>query len=241
MTAPALLLLLSLLLPASARAGDILGDDFNEDDLHEYASLPKLRLSGQTGISKWLHDPDSISSGYDKYLNRLEMGQNLSTELAYFFWPKGGLGVNWIWFISRATGSGFEEKIGSKTLHTVSERMSVWYLGPDFLTRLHITQNTLLIGGLGVGYLNYTNTGIDNGFVFRATAENYALQVHVGADYSIFRFLALGVEGRFVFSNTREMVYNHKKYRAEDPDNQYMFYNWGLYRLELNAGLHFLL
>jgi len=37
------------------------------------------------------------------------------------------------------------------------------------------------------------------------------------------------------------MVYNHKKYRAEDPDNQYMFYNWGLYRLELNAGLHFLL
>lgn len=236
-----LIVLILLSLAASLHAGEAVGEDFNEDDNHEYASLPPMRLSGEFGISKWLYNPDSVSSDYDRYLNRLELGQSLSAELAYFFWPKGGLGVNWIWFISRATGEGFTEHIGTFETHQVRERMSVWYAGPDFLTRMHLTQNTLLIGGLGVGYLNYTNTGIDNSFVYRATAENYALQVHVGTDYSIFRFLALGLEGRFLFSNVREIIYNHKKFRAEDPENKYMWYNLGLYRFELSAALHFLL
>jgi hypothetical protein len=235
----AILILLGFYLPT--HAGEILGDDFNEDDNHEYASLPKLRLSGQTGYSKWLFSPDSLSKSYNRYLDKLEQGQTTNAELAYFFWPRGGLGISWIWFVSRASDSGITEIKGNPTLHKIQERVSVNYLGPDFLTRLHTSQNSLLVGGLGVGYLFFHETGIDNARAFSVTAENFAIQAHVGAEYSIWRFLAVGFEGRLFFSNLREYKYNGVKYKLKDPNNQFIWYNVPLYRLELSAGLHLLL
>jgi hypothetical protein len=235
------LALLVLCLTQPLRAGDVVGDDFNEEDNQEYVSLPRLHLSGQYGYSQWLFSPDSVSPSYDKYLDKLETGTSVSASLVYFFWPKGGIGFNWILFTSRESDTTVGMNIRDPSLHVLKERVSVYYWGPDFLTRLHLSQNIMLVGGLGAGYLHFLNTGYDNGVPFKIEAHNYAVQTHVGCDYSLMRYWAIGIEGRFVFSNLREYTYNGKKVVLEDPENNFMWYNVPLYRLELSLGIHLML
>lgn len=236
-----LLTLLALCTPPPLQAGAVLGDDFEEEKDHAYAALPKLRISGEFGFSKWLMSPDSTTKSFDAYLGRLEMGTSTNAEIAYFFWPRGGLGLSWIWFLSRAKATDIQLWQSSTTTHTIEERVSVTYVGPDFLTRHKLNEKSMLIGGLGVGYLFFHDSGIDNAKTFSITAQNYAIQAHVGADYSTIHNLALGLEGRFFFSNLREYRYNGVKIKIKDPDNQFIWYNIPLYRLELSIGLHLLL
>ncbi len=235
------LTMVSIGIPSPIQAGEVLGEDFNEAENHTYAALPKLRVSAEYGFSKWLMSPDSITSSYESYLSRLEIGTSSNAELAYFFWPKGGVGVSWIWFLSRAKATDIQKWPSSPTKHSLEERVSVTYIGPDFLTRHQLSDKAMLIGGLGVGYLFFHESGIDNAKTFRVTAENFAIQAHVGADYALVHNLALGLEGRFFFSNIREYNYDGIKYKIKDPNNQFIWYNVPLYRLELSAGLHLLL
>lgn len=233
--------LLALCFSTPILAGEVLGEDFDEAENHTYAALPKLRVSAEYGFSKWLMSPDSITSSYENYLSRLEIGTTSNAELAYFFWPKGGVGVSWIWFLSRAKATDIQKWPSSSATHNLDERVSVTYIGPDFLTRHQLSDKAMLIGGLGVGYLFFHESGVDNSKTFSVTAENFAIQAHVGADYAFVHNLALGLEGRFFFSNIREYNYNGIKYKIKDPNNQFIWYNVPLYRLELSAGLHLLL
>jgi hypothetical protein len=235
------LALSALCLSAPLSAGEVIGEDLNEEDNQEYTSLPRLRLSIETGYSQWLFNPDSTSDSYDGYLNDLERGQSTAAEIAYFFWPRGGIGLNWIWFVSRAKGTGIEVRTGDGSSHSLRDRVSVTYIGPDFLTRLHLSQYALVVAGFGAGYLEFLNTGFQDLNVFEIKAHNFAVLTHVGVEYSLMRLAAVGLEGRFVFSNIREYTYNGKKYRVNDPEDKWTFYNIPLYRLEVNAALHLML
>ncbi len=226
--------------PARTLAGEVLGNDLNEDEIHEYVSLPKLRISGEVGFSKWVISPDSISSEYDDFYSSLGLGTCASADIEYFFWPRGGFGFSWIQFISRAAKDNFPVQNNSSQLHSIHERIIVQYLGPDFIARQIITQNTMLIAGLGAGYLTFQSTGVDNGFQYKVEAHNYAIQTHVGLEYSFLRFLAVGVEGRFLFSNLTEYTYNGVKHVLTDTQNQFIWYNIPLYRFEISGGLRIL-
>src|SRR5688572_5742102 len=68
------------------RAGSVLGDDFSQEESHDYGGMPKLRLNLETGYSQWIYNPDSLSPAYDKYLNNLESGWNFAADFVYFPW-----------------------------------------------------------------------------------------------------------------------------------------------------------
>ncbi|HLP40555.1 MAG TPA: hypothetical protein VK465_03525, partial [Fibrobacteria bacterium] len=63
----------------------------------------------------------------------------------------------------------------------------------------------------------------------------------LGYDYTLMRFVGLGINGRFFFSNVAEYTLNGEKRVIKDVENKYSYYNVPLYRLELNVGLRFYL
>jgi hypothetical protein len=225
---------------APARA-DMLGLDNNEDEIREYRQLPKFRLAVDAGFSYWLYNPDSLSADYDDFLGKLERGSALSAQAVFFPWPKGGIGAEWIWFISHASGQGMNLFPGSKTLFNREERASFVYWGPTFCSRLVMGARGVLQGNFGAGYLDILDSWTQNGASFVVTAHNIAFSTAVDYDWTLSRNIAVGFQGRFIFSNINEYVYNGKKYTIQNPDDPYHWSTIPMYRLEAVAGLRFCL
>lgn len=234
------LLALSLLLSTSPRAG-ILGDDSNQEESDDYISLPLLRLSVDGGFSQWIISDDTSLTSADKaYYDDQQQGQDISADAIVYFLPRGGIGLTWIWFLSRTQADNLVP-YKDNLAHDLKERVSIIYIGPSFWTRLRAGRYGLAHVGFGAGYLGVLDTWTDNGMPNKVEAKTFALVTSLGWDYSIFRWVGIGISGRFVFSNIAEFTYNGEKIKAEDPENLYWWYNLPLYRLELNAGLRFFL
>lgn len=237
---PPLLLILLAVSAAPLRAG-VLGDDYNEAESDDYISLPMLRLSVDAGFSQWMiSDDSSLTSAGKAYVDDQQQGTDYSVDAVCYFLPRGGFGLTWIWFLSRTDANDLVLSAGGSP-HDLKERVSITYIGPSFWTRLQAGRYGMTHVGFGAGYLGVLDTWTDNGESNKVEAKTFAIVTSLGWDYSIMRFIGLGISGRFVFSNIKEWTYNGEKMKAEDPDNQFMWYNVPLYRLELNAGLRFFL
>ncbi|MDB5051319.1 MAG: hypothetical protein JWO30_4390 [Fibrobacteres bacterium] len=221
------------------RADDILGDDINEEESHDYNGMPKLRLSLETGYSQWMYNPDNITSDYDGFLNSLESGWNTAAEVAWFPWPKGGIGANWIWFLSKAKGNNLLLDTTSGVHHNMSERASFVYYGPTFLSRLQFGRFGLIVAGFGGGLLYMNDTWTDNGKEAVVKATTYAAVANVGWDYSFYRLVSFGINGRALLSNLKEYTYNGRKVSIKQPDDPHYWANISLTRFELDAGIRF--
>jgi hypothetical protein len=237
LSAAALILLTALTVPA--RAGNVLGDDFNEDEDHDYNGMPKLRLSLETGYSQWMYNPDSLSPEYDKYLNTLESGWNYAAEAAWFPWSKGGIGVTWIWFLSKASDGSVVINESDGIHHSLRERASFVYYGPTFLSRLQFGRFGLIVGGFGAGFLNIRDAWTDNAKQNVVTAKTYALTANVGWDYSFYRLVSLGINARVLLSDIAEYSFNGEKVKLHQPDDPHYWNSITLTRFELNGGIRF--
>jgi hypothetical protein len=234
------IILLLLLAAPSARAGGVLGEDFNEDENREYSNQLKLRLSVETGYSHWMYDPNLSTQSYQNYADGLEEGWDYSAQLAYFPWSKGGIGAEWIWFLSRNKGDNIRRDTGSAApAHSMRERVSFVYYGPTFLSRIQFDRYGLLIGGVGAGLLLVHDGFTDNGHYNLVEATTYAVVGQVGWDYPIFRSLGVGVNGRILLADIKEYTYNGHKVTIKQPDDPHYWINIFLNRLELNFGLRF--
>jgi len=237
---PALLLML-LHAWASPLLAGVLGDDLNEEESADYVSLPKLRLAVDAGLSQWLISDDSTYTKAGKgYEDDLQSGRDVSVDAVYYFMPRGGAGLTWIWFLSRTSSQDLVLRTGEAP-RDLEERLSMYYIGPSFWTRVRAGRYGLLHAGFGAGYLHMLDTWTDDGEAVRVEAKSYALVTSVGWDYSFMRHLGLGLNGRFVFSTVKEWTYNGERVRVEDPVDVNHWINMPLYRLELNAGVRFFL
>jgi hypothetical protein len=234
----AFLFLLAALAACPGHA-DILGDDVNEDDSHDYNGLPKMRLALETGYSQWMYNPSGVTQEYDEYLNTLESGWDYSAEAAWFPWPKGGVGANWIWFLSKAGGDGVKTDSTGATLHNLRERASFVYYGPTFLSRLQFGRFGLLVGDFGAGLLFVNDTWTDNGKKYVVKAKTYAAVASVGWEYSFYRLVSAGINARILLSNVREYTFNGQKVTIAQPDDPRYWSNITMSRFELNAGVRF--
>lgn len=230
---------LGLFQAASPSHASVMGDDFNTDESEDYSGLPKLRLALETGYSRWLYSPDGISKDYDDYLSNVQSGWNYAAELAYFPWAKGGFGMNWIWFLSKAHEKGIIMDTASNVPHELRERVSFLYFGPTFLTRLQYGRFGLIVVGFGAGWLTAHDSWTDNGTINVVEASNFAVATNIGWDYSLYRFVSIGINGRFILSNVREYTYNGRKVTLTQPDEAHHWVNIPLHRLEINAGIRF--
>jgi hypothetical protein len=221
--------------------GGVLGDDFNQEEDDDYVSLPLLRLSVDAGFSQWIIPDDTLLTTAGKaYADDQQQGQAVSAEAVCYFLPRGGVGLTYIWFLSRTESFDQPLRKGGPPVD-VTERVAITYIGPSFWTRIRAGRFGLAHAGFGAGYLAFQDTWKENGISHKAEAQTFALVTSLGWDYSIFRFIGIGISGRFLFSNIREWTVDGVKQSAEDPFNQFMWYNVPLYRFELNAGLRFFL
>jgi hypothetical protein len=235
---PAFLLILFACLATPPRAGSVLGDDFNQDEDHDYNGMPKLRLVLSTGYSHWLYNPDSMYKSYERYLNTLESGWNFSGQAVWFPWAQGGIGAEWIWFLSKTSGQGIkasETDVG----HTLRDRASYVYYGPTFMSRVQFGRFGLLTGAFGGGILFCRSSFSVDGRSALLQTRTYAFVPQVGWEYSCYRLLSVGINARGIISNFTEYEINGRKVVIEQPEDE----NWrsqvSMNRLELNASMIF--
>lgn len=233
------LLALCACLLAGPASADLLGLDNKDDEAREYRGLPKFRLAVDGGYSRWIFDPDSVSGDFSDYYNSLENGTALSIQAVWFPWLKGGLGGEWIWFLTHASAHAKDLYPGSGTLWDRTERASFVYWGATFCSRVRAGPRGLLQANFGAGYLDILDDWIENGARAVVTAHNLALSTSVDYDWTLNAWLALGLQGRFIFSNVNDYVYNGKKVHLDNPSGPDEFATIQMYRLELAAGLRF--
>lgn len=235
----AALFLCSLLFAFSApKAGSVLGDDSNEDDAHDYSGMPRMRFAVESGFSQWIFNPDSISRSYDKYLNTLETGWDISAQAAWFPWAKGGIGAEWIWFLSKAHRNGVTFQNGGAGVN-LNERVSSVYYGPVFLSRIRFGRFGLLVGGFGAGFLDFRDGWYANGKYYLVEANTFAFVPQVGWDYAFYRLVSVGINARAVLADINDYTYNGKKVELQQPDDPHSWSSISLTRFEINAGLRF--
>lgn len=233
---------LSLLLAAAAppaRAGSVLGDDFNQEETHEYGGLPKLRLNLETGYSQWMYNPDSLAPAYEKYLNSLETGWNMAADIVYFPWAKGGIGVMWIWFLSKAENPDLRVDSAEATGHDMRDRASFVYYGPTFMSRLRLGNNGLLVGSFSAGWMDIHYTTSRDGALGESKAGKLAVVANVGWEYSVYRLVSLGINGRVLLCHMDDYTYNGKKVRINDKNAPQAWRNIGMSRFEIDFGIRF--
>lgn len=234
---------LSLLILATAgfvRAGSVLGDDFDQEETHDYGGLPKWRLNLETGYSQWIYNPDSLSPAYDKYLDNLESGWNLAADLVYFPWAKGGIGLTWIWFLSKAGQKGVQMDTGSTDRYDLRDRTSYVFYGPIFMSRLQFGNYGLLIGSFSMGWMDIHYTFSRNGEIGDVTAGQLAAVANVGWEYAAYRLVSFGVNARMLLCNFQEYTYNGVKVNInDDATGPEQWSGIGMSRFELDFGIRF--
>lgn len=235
---PRLALLLVCLLGFHPRAeAGILGDEANEEESYDYKGLPAWRLSLEGGYSQWIFNPDSLYPSYERYINTLETGWDLSAQAAWFPWSKGGIGAEWIWFLSKAQRNGV--RVDPSTAVDFRDRVSEVYYGPVFLSRLRFGRFGLLVGGFGAGLLDFHYVWTANGKLSVVEAHTIAVVPEVGWEYSFYRLVSFGINARAVLADLNEYTYNGKKVKLKQPDDPHYWANIGLTRFEINAGFRF--
>jgi hypothetical protein len=231
-------LVLSVLAALPCRA-NVIGDDFNDEEQHDYNGMPKLRLSLEAGYSQWMYNPDGMTKSYERYTNAMESGMNTAAQLAWFPWPKGGIGAEWIWFLSKASADNVIISDANPTPHRLKDRASFVYYGPTFLSRLQFGRFGLIVAGFGAGYLDIRDAWTDNGIPNLVTAKTFAVVTNVGWEYSFYRLVSLGLNGRVLLSNVTDYTYNGKKIHIDQPDDPHYWSNITFTRFELDAGIRF--
>lgn len=234
---PAALLFLCLFAFVPARAG-VLGDDVNEDEDHDYNGMPSWRLALETGYSQWIYNPSGLTPAYERYINRLETGWDFAAQAAWFPWTKGGIGLEWIWFLSKTEGNAVPVDTAG-TLLDLRERVSAVYYGPVFLSRVKCGRFGLLVGAFGAGLLDFRDAWFANGNRNVVDAATLAVVPEVGWEYSFYRLVSMGINARAVLADLQEYTYNGKKIKIKQPDDPHSWSSIGLSRFELNVGFRF--
>lgn len=235
---PTLLFLLLAAAAIPARAGSVLGDDFNQDEDHDYNGMPKLRLAFGGGFSHWFHDPDSLYGPYERYMQKIENGTALSAQAVWFPWAQGGIGAEWIWFISRTKGMGIRLREGDAG-HDLRDRASFVYYGPTFMSRLQFGRFGMLTGAFGAGMLFMRYTYRLDGQAGVQTGSTYAFVPQVGWEYSFYRLLSMGINVRGLMANLTEYEQNGQKVVLTQPIDETWTYQIKMSRIEVIATLVF--
>jgi hypothetical protein len=222
----------------ASRADGVLGDDFNEEESHDYRGLPRLRLALDGGYTQWIYNPDSLAPAYERYINTLESGWNVSAQAAWFPWAKGGIGAEWIWFLSKARRNQVQVDRSGATFD-LRDRVSEVYYGPVFLSRLHFGRFGLLVGAFGAGWLDFHYTWFANGQKFVVDAHTFAVVPEVGWEWSFYRLFSVGLNARAVLADLKEYTFNGKRVSLKQPEDPHYWNVIGLSRFEVDAGVRF--
>jgi hypothetical protein len=166
----------------------------------EIPAKPKfqhLKLVIDYGWSYRMKDVSSnVSPDLKNYVQGLKSGQNFGADLVYYFMESTGVGIKYNQFMKNSSLGGNE--IAAK-YGTVSDAISISYIGPSLNTRLlSNNKKQALMFDLSIGYMSYED--ISN-LTYNSTISGNGLSFvcDAGYDFNISKFLALGVKGSFIW------------------------------------------
>lgn len=198
----------------------------------------RIALSGGWSYQTARIDED-ISSDLRDYAEKLKTGGHFNAGITYYYSEAVGFGLEYSVFKTSnmvdnvtVTYPGGETRYG-----TLSDNISITYVGPSYYTRLlHAQKKNALLVGISLGYMEYRNKGyvIDE---YAMSGGTLGYMLDVGYDIGLSKNLALGFNlalySGFV-SSLEQTVGASTQTITLEGENRI-----GLGRLDLSAGLRF--
>lgn len=143
---------------------------------------------------------ESVPADFKKYIKGLKSGYHFGGDITYYFSEPLGLGVKYYLFktSNRLDNIYLEDGGGNRTYGTMSDDLSITFIGPSFSTRMlnHDKSNAFLMN-VSLGYMGYLNNKIliDN---YKMTGSTMGLAFDIGYDIGLSKNLAVGFQVSFI-------------------------------------------
>ena len=239
-----IILLLVILCPFS-----LLQSQTNEKTENDYQ---KWRLGISGGMSyligntkeakKGMVDAGTDTKVANDYYNGLKWGMTANVDVQYFFKPKYGLGMKYL-FYSNSTETSKNVSLalngdGGLFYGPMEEQIYVNYVGPTFSTRefLGSQKKWAMTSLLSIGYVHYRDEGILAGVPLIVTGNTLGWHGAIGMEYNLSKHVALGLDLSYMYAFlTKAKVSNGLTTQTVDLGDK----KENLSRLDLGLNLKF--
>lgn len=143
---------------------------------------------------------ENVPSDFKNYIKGLKSGYHFGGDITYYFSEPLGLGVKYYLFktSNRLDNIYLEDGGGNRTYGTMSDDLSITFIGPSFSTRmLNYNKSNAFLLSVSLGYMGYSNneTLIDK---YKMTGSTMGLTFDAGYDIGLSKKLSLGFQLSFI-------------------------------------------
>lgn len=209
------------------------------EPVSEFKNYLKYRIGAKGGLGNIIA-PNSDTSPYGLYKEKLLRGWMFGVDAAYFFKDNVGIGATYTNYQARnsSTSLDYPDLFSQEPITggQLSNKISHKFVGPTFLFRKNIDYKTFAILTLSSGMHLYTDKGLTNNSAFNFKGQAYGAAATLGLDFllgnDIFgRDIVLSLEGGYNYGQITTIDNKIEKLKLPTPIN--------LNRLDFTIGLRF--
>lgn len=209
------------------------------EPVSEFKNYLKYRIGAKGGLGNIIA-PNSDTSPYGLYKEKLLRGWMFGLDAAYFFGDHVGVGATYTNYQARnsSTNLDYPDLFSQEAIKAgqLSNKISHKFVGPTFLFRKSIDYKTFAILTLSPGMHLYSDKGLTNNSAFHFKGQAYGAAATLGLDFllgnDIFgRDIVLSLEGGYNYGEISTIDNNVEKVKLVTPIN--------LNRLDFTIGLRF--
>jgi hypothetical protein len=209
------------------------------EPVSEFKNYLKYRIGAKGGLGNIIA-PNSDTSPYGLYKEKLLRGWMFGVDAAYFFKDNIGIGATYTNYQARnsSTSLDYPDLFSQEPIKggQLSNKISHKFVGPTFLFRKNIDYKTFAILTLSPGMHLYTDKGLTNNAAFNFKGQAYGAAATLGLDFllgnDIFgRDIVLSLEGGYNYGQITTIDNKVEKITLPTPIN--------LNRLDFTIGLRF--
>lgn len=209
------------------------------EPVSEFKNYLKYRIGAKGGLGNIIA-PNSDTSPYGLYKEKLLRGWMFGVDAAYFFGDHVGIGATYTNYQARnsSTSLDYPDLFSQEAIKggQLSNKVSHKFVGPTFLFRKSIDYKTFAILTLSPGMHLYSDKGLTNNSAFHFKGQSYGAAATLGLDFllgnDIFgRDIVLSLEGGYNYGEISTIDNKIEKVKLATPIN--------LNRLDFTIGLRF--
>lgn len=209
------------------------------EPVSEFKNYLKYRIGAKGGLGNIIA-PNSDTSPYGLYKEKLLRGWMFGVDAAYFFGDHVGIGATYTNYQARnsSTSLDYPDLFSQEAIKggQLSNKISHKFVGPTFLFRKSIDYKTFAILTLSPGMHLYSDKGLTNNSAFHFKGQAYGAAATLGLDFllgnDIFgRDIVLSLEGGYNYGEISTIDNKVEKVKPATPIN--------LNRLDFTIGLRF--
>lgn len=188
---------------------------------------PRFRAAVNGGYSYRIAKlADNTPSDFENYMKDLRSGGNYGIDVSYYFSEQMGVGLKYNAYRSKnEIGNVYvtNNTDGSTRYGTMSDNITVSFMGPSFCTRLmNMEKKNCWVMNFALGYMGYTNKArlIDP---YKLTSSTLGFAWDIGYDFGISNELSIGIQLSYVGGSLSQYKitngYRTETIKIEDSKN----------------------